>query len=145
VKTCPKEIKKIHEFQDTAGSKLFLLHRTSLKSAHGHNYVRLLSDLAAEQKFEVTHVEIEEKTDEGETQCLVQLSCLPVTVCYGTGKDMQAANQSASRNALNYLKMMTKKSVGGAGATVTPGGGQAASNGAADVVGSGVGGNSNGK
>ena len=59
----------------------------------GHNYVRLLADLAAEQKFEVTHVEIEERTDEGETQCLVQLSCLPVTVCYGTGKDMASANQ----------------------------------------------------
>lgn len=53
--------------------------------------------MASEQKFEVTHVEIEERTDEGETQCLVQLSCLPVTVCYGTGKDMASANQVCMR------------------------------------------------
>jgi len=121
-----KHSMKIQQFyrnmQDTAGSKLFLLHRTSLKSAQGHNYVRLLADLAAEQKFEVTHVEIEERTDEGETQCLVQLSCLPVTVCYGTGKDMASANQAAARNGLNYLKMMTKKSVGGTAPSVAGGG-----------------------
>ncbi len=113
---------KIQQFyqnlqESSAGSKLFLLHRTSLKSgAHGQNHVRLLSELATEQKFEVTHVEIEEKTDEGEIQCLVQLSSLPVAVCYGTGKDMEAAKQSAARNALNYLKMMTKKSVTATGA-----------------------------
>jgi len=122
-----KHSMKIQQFyrnmQDTAGSKLFLLHRTSLKSAQGHNYVRLLADLAAEQKFEVTHVEIEERTDEGETQCLVQLSCLPVTVCYGTGKDMASANQAAARNGLNYLKMMTKKSVGGTAPSSGAGGG----------------------
>jgi len=121
-----KHSMKIQQFyrnmQDTAGSKLFLLHRTSLKSAQGHNYVRLLADLAAEQKFEVTHVEIEERTDEGETQCLVQLSCLPVTVCYGTGKDMASANQAAARNGLNYLKMMTKKSVGGTAPSAAGGG-----------------------
>ena len=72
----------------------------------GHNYVRLLADLAAEQKFEVTHVEIEERTDEGETQCLVQLSCLPVTVCYGTGKDMASANQVTNtfRNPVFLMK-----------------------------------------
>merc|ERR1719414_1671949 len=122
-----KHSMKIQQFyrnmQDTAGSELFLLHRTSLKSAQGHNYVRLLADLAAEQKFEVTHVEIEERTDEGETQCLVQLSCLPVTVCYGTGKDMASANQAAARNGLNYLKMMTKKSVGGTAPSSGAGGG----------------------
>jgi len=70
----------------------------------------------------VTHVEIEERTDEGETQCLVQLSCLPVTVCYGTGKDMASANQAAARNGLNYLKMMTKKSVGGTAPSAAGGG-----------------------
>merc|ERR1712223_2235090 len=37
-----------------------------------------------------------------------QLSTLPVAVCYGVGNDVDTANNDAARNALNYLKMMTK-------------------------------------
>ena len=40
----------------------------------------MLTELGKEQKFEVTYVEVEEKTDEDLTQCLVQLSTLPVAV-----------------------------------------------------------------
>ncbi len=43
----------------------------------------------------------------------VQLSTWPVAVCYGVGKDQAQANNDAARNALNYLKLMTKKSAGG--------------------------------
>ena len=51
-------------------------------SAMGKNcdYVVMLSELGKEQKFEVTYVEVEEKNDEDQTQCLVQLSTLPVAV-----------------------------------------------------------------
>ena len=38
----------------------------------------------------------------------MQLSTLPVAVCYGVGDDITSANNDAARNALNYLKMMTK-------------------------------------
>ena len=65
-------------------------------------------DLGQEQQFEVTYVDVDEKTDSGEVQCLVQLSTLPVAVCYGVGEDITSANNDAARNALNYLKMMTK-------------------------------------
>ena len=44
------------------------------------DYVVMLSELGKEQKFEVTYVEVEEKNDEDQTQCLVQLSTLPVAV-----------------------------------------------------------------
>ena len=44
------------------------------------DYVVTLTDLGKEQKFEVTYVEVEEKNDEDQTQCLVQLSTLPVAV-----------------------------------------------------------------
>ena len=44
------------------------------------DYVATLSELGKEQKFEVTYVEVEEKNDEDQTQCLVQLSTLPVAV-----------------------------------------------------------------
>ena len=68
----------------------------------------MLADLGQEQQFEVTYVDVDEKTDSGEVQCLVQLSTLPVAVCYGVGNDVETANNDAARNALNYLKMMTK-------------------------------------
>ena len=51
-------------------------------SALGKNsdYVGMLGDLGKEQKFEVTYVEVEEKNDDDQVQCLVQLSTLPVAV-----------------------------------------------------------------
>lgn len=45
----------------------------------------------------------------GKCQCLVQLSTLPVAVCYGCGITSKDAQASAAQNALEYLKIMTKK------------------------------------
>jgi len=100
------------KLQTAGGTKLAALHMTSLKS-RGTDFVTALGDLGKEQKFEVTYVEVEEKSDDELTQCLVQLSTLPVAVCYGVGVDGKTAHNDAARNALNYLKMMTKRSVGG--------------------------------
>jgi RISC-loading complex subunit TARBP2 len=47
----------------------------------------MLTSLGQEQKFDVKFDDIEEKTLDGEAQCLVQLSTLPVAVCYGVGLD----------------------------------------------------------
>lgn len=100
------------KLQTAGGTKLASLHMTSLKT-RGTDFVTFLGDLGKEQKFEVTYVEVEEKSDDDLTQCLVQLSTLPVAVCYGVGNDGKSAHNDAARNALNYLKMMTKRSVGG--------------------------------
>jgi len=48
----------------------------------------------------------------GKSQCLVQLSTLPVAVCYGSGTSSKEAQASAAQNALEYLKIMTKKWTG---------------------------------
>jgi len=40
----------------------------------------MLTEVGIEQQFEVTYVDIDEKTDEGLVQYLVQLSTLPVTL-----------------------------------------------------------------
>jgi len=40
--------------------------------------VQFLQEIASEQQFEVTYVDIEEKFISGKFQCLVQLSILPV-------------------------------------------------------------------
>lgn len=73
------------------------------------NPVQLLQEIAAEQSFEVTFVDIEEKSMNGKVQCLCQLSTLPVAVCYGSGVTSKDAQSRAALNALEYLKIMTKK------------------------------------
>lgn len=71
--------------------------------------MQLLQEIATEQEFEVTYVDIEEKSVGGRCQCLVQLSTLPVAVCYGSGLTSKDAQARAALNALEYLKIMTKK------------------------------------
>jgi len=73
------------------------------------NFVQFLQEIASEQQFEVTYVDIEERSMTGKSQCLVQLSTLPVAVCYGSGTSSKEAQASAAQNALEYLKIMTKK------------------------------------
>merc|ERR1712137_1452815 len=71
------------KLQSAPGGSLAKLHMSSLKAkSMGKNcdYVVMLSELGKEQKFE------------DQTQCLVQLSTLPVGVCYGVGNDTKAAN-----------------------------------------------------
>jgi len=97
--------------QNSSGSCLSKLHKNSLKMGKGKgvNYIGMLEDLSKEQSFEVTYVDIEDKTEDGEIQCLVQISTLPVAVCYGVGKDLDKAKTEAARYALYYLRMMSKK------------------------------------
>merc|ERR1711881_84429 len=103
-----KEIQQFYKgLKGVNGSRLHALHSTSIKGKHG-DFVKILADLGQEQQFEVTYVDVDEKSDGDEVQCLVQLSTLPVAVCYGVGEDIASANNDAARNALNYLKMMTK-------------------------------------
>lgn len=86
---------------------LFFLQVTCLSNSN-INYIQFLQEIAGEQQFEVTYVDIDEKTYSGQSQCLVQLSTLPVAVCQGCGKNSKEAQASAARNALEYLKIMTK-------------------------------------
>ncbi|EDV33161.1 uncharacterized protein Dana_GF23153, isoform B [Drosophila ananassae] len=103
---------KVSQFHKTlknaTGKKLLKLQKTCLKSAK-MDYIKLLGEIATENQFEVTYVDIEEKTYTGQFQCLVQLSTLPVGVCHGTGPTAADAQRHAAQNALEYLKIMTKK------------------------------------
>lgn len=107
----PKHSKAIQQFyrglKGVKGSRLYALQSTSIKGKSS-DFVKILVELGQEQQFEVTYVDVDERTDSDEVQCLVQLSTLPVAVCYGVGEDITSANNDAARNALNYLKMMTK-------------------------------------
>jgi len=85
------------------------LHRGAVASVAGPNYVKFLKDLAEEQKFAVTYVELDEPVEGGGVMSLVQISSMPVAVCNGFGTNLDAANNEAAKSALLYLKMMTKK------------------------------------
>ncbi|XP_037047381.1 RISC-loading complex subunit tarbp2-like isoform X2 [Bradysia coprophila] len=82
--------------------------QTSCLNDKDVNFVQFLQEIANEHQFEVTYVDIEEKTYSGRCQCLVQLSTLPVAVCQGSGATTKDAQSHAARNALEYLKIMTK-------------------------------------
>ncbi|TMW42455.1 hypothetical protein DOY81_012465 [Sarcophaga bullata] len=103
---------KVSQFHKTlknsTGKKLLKLQKTCLKDPK-IDYVKLLGEIANENQFEVTYVDIEEKTFTDKFQCLVQLSTLPVGVCHGSGNTPTDAQKMAAQNALEYLKIMTKK------------------------------------
>lgn len=103
---------KVSQFHKTMkanpGEKLTKLQLACLND-ETLNHVQFLQDIALEHHFEVTYVDIDEKTYAGNYQFLVQLSTLPVAVCHGSGRSLITAQSNAARNALEYLKIMTKK------------------------------------
>ncbi|KAH9369841.1 hypothetical protein HPB48_004033 [Haemaphysalis longicornis] len=97
----------LRQLQASDGVRLAGLQGTSLSTA-GLDYVGLLREIADEQSFEVTYVPIEELSPDGKHQCLVQLTSLPLAVCFGTADTAEQAQVAAARSALQYLKIMTK-------------------------------------
>lgn len=98
------------ELSVNKNSVMASLHRAaSVATAAGPNYVKFLKDLAEEQKFAVTYVELDEPVEGGGVMSLAQISSMPVAVCNGIGPSAEAANNEAAKSALLYLKMMTKK------------------------------------
>ncbi|XP_041478590.1 RISC-loading complex subunit tarbp2-like [Lytechinus variegatus] len=73
------------------------------------SYSSMLQDLGQEQSFKVEHVPIEEQTKAGHYQCFVRLHTAPVTVCFANGLSRNDAMETASHNALQYLKVMATK------------------------------------
>jgi len=104
-----RKVSHFHKnLKQSPGKKLKELQSISLSSLN-INFIQMLQDIAEEANFVVTYVDIEELSVSGSHQCLVQLSTLPVAVCYGTGSTVKDAQASASHNALEYLKIMTNK------------------------------------
>ncbi|XP_013392191.1 RISC-loading complex subunit tarbp2-like [Lingula anatina] len=96
------------QLKNASGKKLNRLHTTSLNTP-ASNFCQLLQEIAEEQCFEVTYVDLQELSYKGHRQCLVQLSTMPVAVCHGSGPTSDECHANAAHNALQYLKIMTKK------------------------------------
>ncbi|KAL9706783.1 hypothetical protein quinque_010301 [Culex quinquefasciatus] len=103
-----QKVSQFHKaLKSRSGESLRRLQNTCLNDK-SVDFVQMLHDIATEQRFEVTYVDIDEKTLSGRFQCLVQLSTLPVAVCHGSGATAKEAQAAAARNSLEYLKIMTK-------------------------------------
>merc|ERR1719259_1517584 len=89
-----QQVSKFHKnLKSSQGDLLSKLQDLSLEELE--DCVEMLEDIAHEQKFEATFVDVEEVSERGLYQCMVQMSALPVSVCYGQGEDPGAAKQSA--------------------------------------------------
>ncbi|XP_053327433.1 interferon-inducible double-stranded RNA-dependent protein kinase activator A [Spea bombifrons] len=89
----------------SSGDKINLLKRSPL-SIPNTDYVKVLGEIADEQGFHISYLDIEELSVNGQYQCLAELSTNPVTVCHGTGISCGNAHNDAAHNALQYLKIM---------------------------------------
>ncbi|KAK6620325.1 hypothetical protein RUM44_006726 [Polyplax serrata] len=94
--------------KQSTGVKLDELQQARMQ-VETFNPIEFLQEIATEQRFAVTYVDIEETSQSGKYQCLVQISTLPVAVCHGTGDTVSEAQSASALNALEYLKIMTKK------------------------------------
>ena len=101
-----QQVSKFHKnLKSSQGDLLCSLKDLTLTEVE--DCVMMLENIGKEQQFEVTFVEVEEESKRGLSQCMVQMSTLPVSVCYGQGENPAAAKQSAARDGLDYLKLMT--------------------------------------
>lgn len=94
--------------RNSAGERILSLRSCPLGAlgALGPACCGVLSELSEEQAFHVSYVDIEELSQSGLCQCLVELSTQPATVCHGSAATREAARGEAARHALQYLKIM---------------------------------------
>ncbi|XP_065155991.1 RISC-loading complex subunit tarbp2 isoform X1 [Atheta coriaria] len=104
-----QKISHFHKYlRKATGAKISELQCVAINTKE-FSSVQFLQELAQEQMFEITYVDIEEKSVTGKYQCLVQISTLPIAVCFGTGNTPKEAQVAGALNALEYLKLMTRK------------------------------------
>lgn len=91
--------------RNSAGEKILQLRSRPLGIPNS-DFCHLLAELSEEQRFDISYLDIEERSLSGQCQCLVELSTQPTTVCHGSALSRVAARSSAAYNALQYLKIM---------------------------------------
>lgn len=69
----------------------------------------LLQEISEELEFEITYIPMEAQGKNGDFHCMVQISSLPLAVCFGRGFSKEEAKTDAAFNALQFIKIMSKK------------------------------------
>ncbi|KAK7583854.1 hypothetical protein V9T40_004817 [Parthenolecanium corni] len=90
------------------GVRLEKIKNMNADQFHDVDAVKWLKEIAAENKLDVTYVNIEEKSKSNKCQCLVQLSTIPVAVCHGTADTIIEAQREAVVEALKYIHLLSK-------------------------------------
>jgi len=90
------------------GGNLAKLHGASMAELGDMDCVEVLEQIGKEQNFAVTFVGVENISKRGKYQCMVQICTDPIAVCFGEGGDAALAKEAAARDALDYLKLMTR-------------------------------------
>ncbi|XP_052004704.1 interferon-inducible double-stranded RNA-dependent protein kinase activator A homolog [Xyrauchen texanus] len=98
----------MERLRHSVGENISVLKTTPL-SMPNTDYIQMLLELSLEQGFQVTYMDIDELTVNGQYQCLVELSTRPVTVCHGSGMTSSNAHNTAAHNALQYIKMVANQ------------------------------------
>ncbi|OCT95891.1 hypothetical protein XELAEV_18013580mg [Xenopus laevis] len=91
--------------RNSSGEKILHLRSNPL-TILSSGFCSLLQDLSEEQSFQISYLDIDERSLSGLCQCLVELSTQPTTVCHGSATTRDAARANAAHNALQYLKIM---------------------------------------
>ncbi|XP_063174198.1 interferon-inducible double-stranded RNA-dependent protein kinase activator A isoform X4 [Candoia aspera] len=91
--------------RNSSGKKITVLKISSL-SIPNTDYIQLLEEIAEEQGFNTKYLNIEELSENGQFQSLVELSTNPIIVCHGTGISWSNAHNDSAHSALQYLKIM---------------------------------------
>ncbi|KAG9485863.1 hypothetical protein GDO78_008768 [Eleutherodactylus coqui] len=91
--------------RSSAGEKILHLRSQPLTILNS-GFSTLLQDLSEEQSFQISYLDIDERSLSGLYQCLVELSTQPTTLCHGSDTTKEAARGNAAHNALQYLKIM---------------------------------------
>ena len=90
----------------TAGTALAAIQEKDLEELKKEGE-RVLQEIATEQCFTLTYVDIEEKSTTDKFHTIVQISTVPVAVCYGVGDTEEESKADAAFNGCMYLKLMT--------------------------------------
>ncbi|KAJ1159854.1 hypothetical protein NDU88_000358 [Pleurodeles waltl] len=91
--------------RNSVGEKILHLKNQPLGLLNS-GFCNLLKELSEEQSFNISYLDIDERSLSGLYQCLVELSTQPTTVCHGSAASRDAARANAAHNALQYLKIM---------------------------------------
>lgn len=105
-----RQLQQLNSFHSKLRSSvdpvISMLRGMSLDERECSFNVSMLQELANEQNFDVTWIDIDELSISGQRQCLVQLTTAPVIVCFGSAVDVDSARLDAARNALNCLRII---------------------------------------
>ncbi|MBN3326390.1 PRKAA kinase, partial [Atractosteus spatula] len=96
---------RLESLRNSSAEKITMLKRNPL-SIPNTDYVQMMADLCEEQGFEITYLNIDELTVNGQYQCLAELATSPAIVCHGTGITCGNAHNDAAHSALQYVKIV---------------------------------------